>query len=119
MKSLWNWYYILRRICCIFRYKRKERGKMKIQITELTGVRATLLPLSLEHKEGLFQASKSPDIWTYLPAKINSIEDTKKFIRNALVLKEQGTEFPFVVFDQASQQIVGSTRFLNISLSNR
>jgi RimJ/RimL family protein N-acetyltransferase len=92
---------------------------LKIEITELKGIRAKLIPMVEDNLQDLYEAAKHPDIWTYLPQKINSIEDTAALIQKALLQKETGIEFPFVVVDQNTDQIVGSTRFLNMSLPNR
>lgn len=51
--------------------------------------------------------------------KINSIEDMKCLVDGALQAKVQGTEFPFVIYDNDSGKVVGSTRFLDISIPNR
>ena len=92
---------------------------MNIESIDLIGVRAKLIPLSREHREGLFEASKSPSIWTYLPTKIHTLEDTRIFIEDALGNKELGKEIPFTVIDQDTNTIVGSTRFINISRADR
>jgi len=92
---------------------------LKIEPTEIKGIRATLAPLVEDHLHALYEAAKHPDIWTFLPQKIKTIEDTATIIQKALQQKESGLEFPFVVIDQDTSQIVGSTRFLNISLPNR
>ncbi|WP_028552800.1 GNAT family N-acetyltransferase [Paenibacillus sp. UNC451MF] len=92
---------------------------MNLQSIDLVGVRAKLIPLDREHAEGLYRAASNPEIWTYLPEKINSAEDARNFIEKALIEKEKGTEIPFVVWDQETQSIVGSTRLINISKPNR
>jgi N-acetyltransferase len=51
---------------------------------------------------------------------VRSVEDMKCLVDGALQAKEQGSEFPFVIFDEDSgRKSVGSTRFLNISIPNR
>lgn len=54
-----------------------------------------------------------------MPMKVQSIEDMKLLVNKALKAREQGGEFPFVITDKDSGRIVGSTRFLNISIPNR
>ncbi|UVI33637.1 GNAT family N-acetyltransferase [Paenibacillus spongiae] len=90
-----------------------------IESVTLTGLRAKLVPLTMEHAEGLYEASKSPAIWTYLPTKIHTLADTRSFIEQALSNKEAGTDIPFTVMDQDRNMIVGSTRFLNIARADR
>ncbi|MBE1445471.1 GNAT family N-acetyltransferase [Paenibacillus sp. OAS669] len=92
---------------------------MNVQSVELTGVRAQLLPLNRDHAEELFAAAAHPDIWTYLPEKIDSIEDTLKWIEKALAEQEKGGELPFVVRDQETGRLAGSTRYIQITPAHR
>lgn len=92
---------------------------MNIQSVVLEGARVKLIPLDREHAEGVCRAADHPEIWTYLPEKVHSIEDARLFIEKALGEKEKGGELPFVVWDEETQQIVGSTRLLNISMPHR
>jgi N-acetyltransferase len=90
-----------------------------VQSIDLIGTRAKLTPLGMEHTEGIWEASKSPEIWTYLPEKIVSYEDSRTFMEEALLEKEKGMEMPFAVIDQDTGTVLGSTRFLNLSTPNR
>ncbi|MCQ6557531.1 GNAT family N-acetyltransferase [Paenibacillus mendelii] len=92
---------------------------MNIESIDLIGVRAKLIPLAREHGEGLYEASKSPEIWTYLPTKIHALADAHTFIEDALRNQELGKELPFTIIDQDSNRIVGSTRLCNISRADR
>lgn len=78
-----------------------------------------LLPMDITHVTGLFEAGRNPEIWTYLPMRVATIEDAERFVHQALEAREQGIEYPFVVFDQLTQRIVGSTRFCDIQAANR
>lgn len=92
---------------------------MEITPVELIGERVKILPMEVDHVQELFDAGNYPDIWAYMPMKINSIEDMKCLVDGALQAKVQGTEFPFVIYDNDSGKVVGSTRFLDISIPNR
>lgn len=87
--------------------------------TELSGTRVKLVPLEEAHTKDLFKAGQHPEIWLYMPMKVETLEEMTKLVQGALHAKEKGTEFPFVIIDQETEQIVGSTRFLDISSSNR
>ena len=91
---------------------------MYIHPVVLEGERVQLLPLKKEDTQELFEAGKSPNIWKYMPVKINSLADMEKHVNKIILEAEQGTTFPFTIFDKKSNKIVGSTRFLNISISN-
>ncbi|NHN35309.1 GNAT family N-acetyltransferase [Paenibacillus agricola] len=86
---------------------------------KLTGQRIQLHPLELSHAEGLYESAKHQEIWTYLPNKIESLADMIQLLESALSAKELGSEYPFAVYDNELKRFVGSTRLLNISVSNR
>lgn len=92
---------------------------MEITPVVLVGDRVRIEPMKHYHVQELFDAGKNQDIWAYMPMKVQSIEDMKSLVNKALRAREQGSEFPFVIFDKDSEKIVGSTRFLNISVPNR
>ena len=92
---------------------------MYIESTELTGQRAKLVPMHIDHIEGLFEAGTNAQIWTYMPMKVETIDDAKRLVIDALSARDQGLEFPYIVLDQETDKIVGSTRSLNISKLNR
>ncbi|MCL6452709.1 MAG: GNAT family N-acetyltransferase [Alicyclobacillus sp.] len=92
---------------------------MEIGPVELVGERAKLIPMEKSHIEGLFEAGRDPKIWSYMPMHIETIDDMKCLVTGALLAREASSEFPFVIIDQESEKIVGSTRFLDISVPNR
>jgi RimJ/RimL family protein N-acetyltransferase len=75
--------------------------------------------MEVQHIQPLFIAGNEPSIWTYMPTKVESIEDITNLVKGALQAREQEIAFPFVIIDQRSDKIVGSTRFLNISIPDR
>jgi RimJ/RimL family protein N-acetyltransferase len=85
----------------------------------LIGQRVELHPLEQKHANELFIAGQYSEIWTYLPRKIHRLDEMEQLVQEALVGKDKGTEYSFVVMDREHKKIVGSTRFLNISLDNR
>ncbi|WP_129710622.1 GNAT family N-acetyltransferase [Priestia megaterium] len=86
---------------------------------ELVGTSVKLVPLEKMHEQGLYEAAKPKEIWEHLPVKVHSLSDMKRLIESALKAKQEGRELPFAVFDIESHSIVGSTRFLDISLPNK
>ncbi|QHT61345.1 GNAT family N-acetyltransferase [Paenibacillus lycopersici] len=67
---------------------------------QLEGERISLIPLELEHADSLFHCSQSPQIWENLPTKIHNLNEMQTFIRAAILGREHGEEFPYVVFDK-------------------
>ncbi|MFQ6388443.1 GNAT family N-acetyltransferase [Priestia aryabhattai] len=86
---------------------------------ELVGTAVKLVPLGKMHEQGLYEAAKPKEIWEHLPVKVHSLSDMKRLVESALKAKKEGRELPFAVFDIESHSIVGSTRFLDISLPNK
>jgi RimJ/RimL family protein N-acetyltransferase len=58
-------------------------------------------------------------IWTYSPSSIGKLEEMEIDLNQWLKSKELGSRYPFVIFDNSTREIVGSTSFLDISLQNR
>ncbi|MCP5420879.1 MAG: GNAT family N-acetyltransferase [Gammaproteobacteria bacterium] len=79
----------------------------------------TLEPLRPSHREALVEAASDGKLWelwyTVAPSP-SSIDD---YLAAALRDKEAGRSLPFVVVENASNTVVGSTRFLNIEASHR
>lgn len=92
---------------------------MEICPVELVGERVKLVPMEESHIDGLFEAGRAPQIWTYMSMKVETIDDVKRLVAGAFSAKQAGVEMPFTIIDQESDKIVGSTRFLDISVPNR
>ena len=68
-----------------------------------------------EHFEPLIHASQEEIIWTFMPVPDTDAEKLRAALKEALLLKEKGEQYPFVVIENASQKIIGSTRFLKLN----
>ncbi|QOV10609.1 GNAT family N-acetyltransferase [Viridibacillus arvi] len=86
---------------------------------QLLGEHVLLVPLKDSHLEGLYLAGQFQEIWTYTSAEIRSIEDMKQYIKQALNEKINGTQNPFVIIEKKTNQIIGSTRFLDIDCQHK
>jgi len=85
---------------------------MNVEPVTLTSDIVRLEPLSREHAEGLYQASQDQDIWTYMPMNPSrSLETLFDWIDAA----ESPQQLPFAIRDVRSGNLLGSTRYLNIS----
>ncbi len=92
---------------------------MNVTPIVLEGETVRLVPLSMEHAEGIYEAAQSPDIWPYLPYPIDSLEQARFFIEQGLQLQAQGSDMPFAVIDKATGRVFGSTRYLEILPNNK
>ncbi|MGE7111833.1 GNAT family N-acetyltransferase [Lysinibacillus sp. NPDC047702] len=73
-----------------------------------------LRPLEKGDVQGILEAASFPEIWLHMSTVIENIEDVNGFVDSALATKNEKTEFPFVIVDKVSGQIIGSTRFMDI-----
>ncbi|MFD2212116.1 GNAT family N-acetyltransferase [Metabacillus endolithicus] len=92
---------------------------MNIILEELEGKHVKLVPMCKGHVQGLYEIGSDRNIWTYLPSVVSTFDDMKVFIESALNNKENGSEYPFVIIEKETSKIIGTTRFLNISTSNK
>jgi RimJ/RimL family protein N-acetyltransferase len=76
------------------------------------GVR--LVPLALEHEEGLRQAAADGALWNIRVTSVPEPQDTRKYIEDALAMREAGTRFAFCVIDEASGRVLGSSSYHDI-----
>ena len=86
---------------------------------ELNGIHARLIPLQFQHLEDLFTAGIRSDIWTYMSIVVQSLDDMHRLVSEALQSYEKGAELPFVIIDQKTDSIVGSTRLLDLTPFHR
>ncbi|MGG3280120.1 GNAT family N-acetyltransferase [Paenibacillus solani] len=82
----------------------------------LEGERVKLIPASHEHIEDLFKVSLNKELWRYSPSSINTFEDMTTTMDTWMRLKQQGLRYPFLIIDKLSNEIVGSTSYLDISV---
>lgn len=81
----------------------------------LEGEKIILEPLQEKHFDDLIHAGRDENIWKYLPVKGSDPELLKAELQESLVQQEKGLQYPFVVINRTTQEIIGSTRFLKIS----
>jgi N-acetyltransferase len=82
--------------------------------------KVVLRPLSIEHLEDFYLAGSFPDVWRWsLPDKCTSQEITKAWLQYSEKMMAQGDHIAFAIFDKASNEFVGSTRFCSIKREDR
>ena len=74
----------------------------------------TLLPLGMEHEAGLRAAAADGELWRLRITSVPEPEQTAQYIRDALAMREAGNRFAFVVVDQASGTVLGSSSYHDI-----
>lgn len=86
---------------------------------ELKNDTVLLRALTRQDIDALCEVAFYPEIWTYLSSSLQTRADVERFVEKALENKAVGTEYPFVIVNQQTNQIVGSTRFMEIDLFHR
>lgn len=87
---------------------------------ELPGGAVRLEPLSVDHAPALFEASRDPDIWRFLPdAQPTTQAEMLAMIHVALTEQTRGSRVPFAVVDTRLGAAAGSTSYLDIQPANR
>jgi RimJ/RimL family protein N-acetyltransferase len=91
----------------------------EIRPVTLQGKHVRLDPMRREHLDGLIAAGSFEEIWTWLSVRPKGRDGFAAWIDAALAAQLAGTELPFTTFDRATGEIVGATRYLNISPPDR
>jgi len=73
-----------------------------------------LKPLELNDLSGILEAASYPEIWSHMSTTIEKMVDVNNFVENASLMRRNKTEFPFVIVDKKTGEIIGSTRFMDI-----
>ncbi|WP_416825278.1 GNAT family N-acetyltransferase [Ectobacillus polymachus] len=85
----------------------------------LEGNTISLIPLDMKYKELLFEALKSPNVWKYTWREVNTAEDLEQILMIAVNNKKDGKQIPFIVKDNLTGQVIGTTRIGDIDKANR
>ena len=74
----------------------------------------TLVPLALEHESGLQAAAADGALWNIRVTSVPEPQDTRKYIEDALAMREAGHRFAFCVLEDASGRVLGSSSYHDI-----
>ena len=74
----------------------------------------TLLPLNLEHEEGLRAAAADGELWNLRITSVPEPHNTRKYIDDALTMREAGSRFAFAVVESATGKVLGSSSYHDI-----
>ena len=91
---------------------------MTLQPITLNGQSIRLEPLRLDHTPALAGVGLHPDLWRLQPAPITTEDDIRRYIQTALDDQQRGSGLPFVMVDMQTDQVIGSTRYMDIALAH-
>ena len=75
-----------------------------------------LVPLGLEHEDGLRAAAMDGELWRLRITSVPEPAQTRRYIEDALAMREAGNRFAFAVLD-ASGVVLGSSSYHDIVAS--
>lgn len=84
------------------------------QPVTLEGKRAVLVSLSEKYFEALIALAADKTIWTHLPADRSDKDVMLTELKSALLKRLSGEQYPFVVIDKNTDNVIGSTRFMDM-----
>ena len=91
---------------------------MVVEPVTLQGKYVRLEPLSMDHFDQLWAIGQDKGLWKWISYQINTPDEMRTYIKTALDWQAIGTALPFVTIWQATNEVVGSTRFGNIDTGN-
>lgn len=96
------------------------QSPMRVAPVTLAGERARLIPMTRDHIRALFAAADFPGIWEHTSTPpIRTAADMAEYVEVALAEQSAGASIPFVTTDPATAEVIGATRFANISTTDR
>jgi RimJ/RimL family protein N-acetyltransferase len=98
---------------------RVRNEPLVIEPVTLRGQVVRLEPLSLDHVGALCEVGLEPELWKWIPFFVTTETEMRDYVQKALEEQARGVSLPFVVIDQASNQVIGCTRYGNIEKSHR
>jgi RimJ/RimL family protein N-acetyltransferase len=87
--------------------------------TILHGSIIDLFPVEINNLDQLFQAAADQRIWEFYTGNWSVHKRFLEIYNGSMAMREEGREYPFVIFHKPSQRIIGSTRFLDIAPSDK
>ena len=90
-----------------------------IEPITLQGEHAMLEPLGNEHLDGIRAAAADGELWRLWYTSVPAPDATAQWLATALDMRNGQGAMPFAVRDNASGEIVGSTRYFNIDAASR
>lgn len=73
-----------------------------------------LEPLSLAHEAALRAAAADGELWNIRVTSVPEPDQTRKYIEDALAMREAGNRFAFAVIEDATGKVLGSTSYHDI-----
>ncbi len=73
-----------------------------------------LVPLALGHENGLRAAAMDGELWRLRITSVPEPDQTRRYIEDALAMREAGNRFAFAVLDATTGTVLGSSSYHDI-----
>jgi RimJ/RimL family protein N-acetyltransferase len=90
-----------------------------VKPVNLLGKYAKLLPLTIQHKDGLIEAVKDGELWNLWFTSVPTPENMATEIERRLGLQDKGEMVPFVIVDAITDKVIGMTTYCRIEPANK
>ena len=87
---------------------------LNVQPVVLERAPVRLVPLALEHEEGLKAAAADGELWNLRITSVPEPAQTRGYIEQALAQREAGNRFAFAVLESATGRVLGCTSYHDI-----
>lgn len=85
----------------------------------LQGTTVTLRPLHANDREALLAAASDGELWKLWFTSVPSVDSIDAYLSKAFADRDAGVALPFAVIDNATGELVGSTRLCNADVLNQ
>lgn len=92
---------------------------MRVDPVVLTGNHVQLEPIGESHIGDLWKVAGDPDVWRFIPARVESEEDMRLLVRRGMQMAEAGLGLPFAQRAIADGQVAGGTGYWAIDTQHR
>jgi len=86
---------------------------------ELVGEKVKLIPLNISHANDMVSAASDGELWNLKTTSVPSKYNVNDYINFALNEQKANRALPFVVIDQKTNKVIGSTRYCNAESDHR
>jgi RimJ/RimL family protein N-acetyltransferase len=90
-----------------------------VEPVTLEGSIVRLEPLSMAHLDGLAEVAFDEAIWRWTLARPTDVDGLQAWMATAIANLDAGSEMPFATIDRATDQPIGSSRFMSIVPEHR
>lgn len=85
----------------------------------LTGETVDLIPLEEKYFAELIEAASDKRVWEFYSFDGSEQGKMLSVLQKALIEKQAGTQYPFVIYHKAENKLIGSTRLMDIQIAHR